>query len=129
MLSFGLTTMYLTIFPLQISPEIQWACPFGEIQIPNTNTNTNTNTKTLNSQFWSYSKVSYYFSTKNFPINPMGMSIWPNTNINNLISVAYIYTIVYCIVQSWRSKIMSTHYTILSVAVDNVDALSKSGTL
>ena len=39
-LSFGCTAKYHTIFPLKISPEIQWACPFGQIQIPNTNTNT-----------------------------------------------------------------------------------------
>ena len=37
MLSFGHTAKCHTIFPLKISPEIQWACPFGQIQIPNTN--------------------------------------------------------------------------------------------
>merc|ERR1712059_12867 len=41
---------------------------------------TNTYTKILNAQFRSYSKVSYHFSTQNVAINPMGMTIWPNTN-------------------------------------------------
>ena len=37
MLSFGRKAKCHTIFPLNISPEIQSACPFGQIQIPNTN--------------------------------------------------------------------------------------------
>ena len=38
----GPTIRCHTIFPLKMSPEIQWACPFGQIQMPNTKTNTNT---------------------------------------------------------------------------------------
>ena len=37
--NFGLTIKCLTIFPLKMSPQIQWPCQFGQIQIANTNTN------------------------------------------------------------------------------------------
>ena len=65
MLSCGHTTKCLSIFPIKISPEIQWVCPFAKIranyQIPNTNTKYQNH-----AQCWSYNKVSYHFVHSKF---------------------------------------------------------------